>query len=47
LAKLFDRSNQITVPYFYYDVEAISFDEKLINADKEKSFDFEYFKEHT
>lgn len=47
LAQLFDRQHRVTVPYFYYDVEDISFDEKLINAEKEKVFDFDNLKKNT
>jgi len=31
-SKLYDANNQITIPYFYYEVEEISVNQKILNA---------------
>jgi len=40
LSKIYDMNNKITIPYFYYDVEDVSFDvlvkNKKIKTDTQK-----------
>ncbi len=32
ISRMYDSNNQITIPYFYYEVENISANEKTINS---------------
>jgi hypothetical protein len=32
LAKIYDTNNQITIPYFYYEVEDLSSNQKTLNS---------------
>jgi len=43
LAKIYDRGNHITIPYFYYDVASSTIDENMSLKNKTKLFDQDKF----
>ncbi len=45
LSKLFDSWNHVTLPYFYYDVDDISFEEKQLLKESEEYLDQKHFEE--